>query len=274
MTQEDLRLESDGDEINIFELMEYLKSGWQWLAGGCAVGLLGVTGYLMATPAKYEASVVIQPATVSMNVAATPSLVEPIAHTIERVKIVSFYSDDLVKACSAVSAKDMLKGVKVSTVKGANLISLSYYADSAAQAEACMAKIARQLNQSQIDIAAPLIKELENQRVSTKQQIDDVERFLAQHEKGLSSAPIGAVLLMLKREELMNLRKVYREQRIQLTEPLTQSMKLLEPMYAPEGAVFPNKLLTVIGGVIGGLFVGLLALSINRNWRRYKSMSL
>ena len=136
-----------------------------------------------------------------------------------------------------------------------------------------MAKIVGQLSQSQIDIATPLIKELEDQRASTKQQIDDAERFLAQHEKGLSSAPTGSVLLMLKREELMKLQKLYREQRIQLTEPLTQSMKLLEPIYAPERAVFPKKLLTVAGGFIGGLFLGLLAFFINRGWRRYKSMS-
>jgi uncharacterized protein involved in exopolysaccharide biosynthesis len=50
-------------------------------------------------------------------------------------------------------------------------------------------------------------------------------------------------------------------------------MKLLEPIYAPERAVFPKKLLTVTGGFIGGLFLGLLALFINRGWRRYKSMS-
>lgn len=136
-----------------------------------------------------------------------------------------------------------------------------------------MAKIVGQLSQSQVDIATPLIKELEDQRASTKQQIDDAERFLAQHEKGLSSAPTGSVLLMLKREELMKLQKLYREQRIQLTEPLTQSMKLLEPIYAPEKAVFPKKLLTVSGGFICGLFLGLLALFINRGWRRYKSMS-
>lgn len=35
--------------------------------------------------------------------------------------------------------------------------------------------------------------------------------------------------MMLKREDLTKLQKLYREQRIQLTEPLTQPMKLLEP---------------------------------------------
>ncbi len=278
MTEENARIvEATDDEINIWELIEHLKSGWHWLAGGCAVGLLGATGFLMLVPAKYEATAVIQPATIGMIVATTTTTttttVEPVAQTIERLKLVTFYGDDTVKVCQAGSAKDLAEGVKVSIVKGNNLISLAYRADSVALAEACMAKIVDQLSQSQLDIATPLIKELEDQRASTKQQIDDAERFLTQHEKGLSSAPTGSVLLMLKREELMKLQKLYREQRIQLTEPLTQPMKLLEPIYAPERAVFPKKLLTVAGGFIGGLFLGLLALFINRGWRRYKSMS-
>lgn len=276
MSEDTKIVEANDDEINIWELMEHLKSGWHWLAGGCAVGLLGATGFLMLVPAKYEATAVIQPATIGMIVATTTTTtttVEPVAQTIERLKLVTFYGDDTVKVCQAGSAKDLAQGVKVSIVKGNNLVSLGYRADSVALAEACMAKIVGQLSQSQIDIATPLIKELEDQRASTKQQIDDAERFLAQHEKGLSSAPTGSVLLMLKREELMKLQKLYREQRIQLTEPLTQSMKLLEPIYAPERAVFPKKLLTVAGGFIGGLFLGLLAFFINRGWRRYKSMS-
>ena len=279
MTQENARIvEATDDEINIWELMGHLKSGWHWLAGGCAVGLLGATGFLMLVPAKYEVTAVVQPATIGMIVATTTTTtttttVEPVAQTIERLKLVTFYGDDTVKVCQAGSAKDLAEGVKISIVKGNNLVSLAYRADSVALAEACMAKIVGQLSQSQIDIATPLIKELEDQRASTKQQIDDAERFLAQHEKSLSSAPTGSVLLMLKREELMKLQKLYREQRIQLTEPLTQPMKLLEPIYAPERAVFPKKLLTVAGGFIGGLFLGLLALFINRGWRRYKSMS-
>ena len=276
MTQENARIvEATDDEINIWELMGHLKSGWHWLAGGCAVGLLGATGFLMLVPAKYEVTAVVQPATIGMIVATTTTTttVEPVAQTIERLKLVTFYGDDTVKVCQAGSAKDLAEGVKVSIVKGNNLVSLAHRADSVALAEACMAKIVGQLSQSQIDIATPLIKELEDQRASTKQQIDDAESFLVQHEKGLSSAPTGSVLLMLKREELMKLQKLYREQRIQLTEPLTQPMKLLEPIYAPERAVFPKKLLTVAGGFIGGLFLGLLALFINRGWRRYKSMS-
>jgi uncharacterized protein involved in exopolysaccharide biosynthesis len=271
-------IEANDDEINIWELMEYLKAGWQWLAGGCAVGLLGATGFLMLTSSKYEATAVIQPASIGMIVAQmttmTTMTVEPVAQTIERLKLVTFYGDEIVKACQATSAKDLAEDVKASIVKGNTLLSVGYRANSVETAESCVAKIVGRLAQTQSEISSPLIKELEDQLASTKQQIEESERFLAQSEKLLSPTANGAVLLMLKREELMNMKKLYREQRLQLIEPLTRPIQLLEPIYAPQKAIFPKKLLIVAGGLMGGLFAGLLALFINRGWRRYKAMSV
>lgn len=273
MNEETKLVEVNNDEINVWELMEHLKSSWHSLAAGCAAGLLGATGFLILAPDKYEATAVIQPATIGMIVASptlTPTVepVEPVAQIIERLKIITFYDNDTIKACQAGSAKNLAEEVKASIVKGNNLVSLGYRADSAAQAKNCMTKIVAQLNQSQADIATPLIKELEYQRASTKRQIDETEKFLAQNENGLASMPAGSMLLTLKREELLKLQKLHREQSIQLTAPLTQSMKLLEPIYAPENPIYPKKLLTLVCGVMGGLFLGLFALLINRNWRR------
>lgn len=277
MSEDTKIVEANDDEINIWELMEHLKSGWHWLAGGCAVGLLGATGFLMLVPAKYEATAVIQPATIGMIVATTTTTtttVEPIAQTIERLKLVTFYGDELVKTCQATSAKDLAEDVKASVVRGNTLLSVGFRANSVETAQSCVAKIVGRLAQSQLKISSPLIKELENQLASTKQQIEEAERFLAQNEKLLSPAANGAVLLMLKREELMNMKKLYREQRLQLIEPLTRPLQLLEPIYAPQKAVSPKKLLVVAGGLMGGLFAGLLALFINLGWRRYKAMAV
>ena len=34
MNQEMRNIESDDDEINLWELLEHLKSGWKWIVGG------------------------------------------------------------------------------------------------------------------------------------------------------------------------------------------------------------------------------------------------
>lgn len=276
MNQDIRNIEPIDDGITLWELMDQLKNGWQWLVGGGAVGLVGALGGVLLAPVQYEATVVIQPATIGMIVASTATAVEPIAQTLERLKLVTFYRDDIVKACDAGSAKDLANSVKVNLIKGNNLLSISYRAGSAAQANACMSAIVAQLTQSQSAIAAPLIKELQDQQTSTRQQIDDVERFLASGEKRAASSPGSnelSTLMMLKREELTKLQRLYREQRIQLTEPLTRHMKPLEPTYVPEKPVGPKKAMAVAGGVFGGLLMGLLALFVNRSWRRYRALS-
>lgn len=271
MNQDMRNIEPIDDEINLWELLEHLKSGWKWIVGGGATGLASAIVLAAFIPAQYEATAVVQPATIGMIVATTT--VEPVAQTLERLKLVTFYNDDIVKACGADSAKDLANSVKVNLVKGNNLLSISYRAESAALANACMNKIVTQLTQSQTAIAAPLIKELQDQQISTKQQIEDAERFMAAGEKRATSSPGSnelSTLMMLKREDLTKLQKLYREQRIQLTEPLTQPMKLLEPIYVPEKPVAPKKLMIIAGSLIGGMLIGLLAFFANRSWRRYK----
>jgi uncharacterized protein involved in exopolysaccharide biosynthesis len=259
------------DEINIWELIERLKSGWYWLVSGSAIGLIGAIGFLIFIPEKYEAIAVIQPATVGMVVATTTTTtIEPIAQTLERLKLVTFYSNDLVKTCQALSAKNLTNDVKAKT-KSNNLLSISYRAHSPHVAEACVANIVIKLTQSQANIGAPLLRELESQQALTKGQIDDIERLLAHTKKReFSFGSNEMVLLLILKDELNKLQRLHREQRIQLSEPLTRPMRLLEPIDVQERAV---KLIACIVGLISGLLGGLLALFIARSWRHYSSIA-
>ncbi len=275
MNQDMRNIEPMDDEINLWELLEHIKSGWKWVAGwGGATGLASAIVLAAFIPTQYEATVVVMPATIGMNSVSTmTNNVEPVAQTLERLKQVTFYIDDIVKACDADSAKDLANKVKVNFVKGNNLLSIRYRAETALLANACMNKIVTQLTQSQTAIAAPLLKEFQDQQIFTKQQIDDLERFLAAHEKRATGSPYPNELhslMISKRDDLTRLQKLYREQRILLTEPLTQPMKLLEPIYVDEKPVAPIKLMIIAISLIGGMLIGLLALFTNRSWRRYK----
>jgi uncharacterized protein involved in exopolysaccharide biosynthesis len=277
MNQDMRNIEPIDDEISLWELLERLKSGWKWVAGGAATGLAGAIVLAVFIPAQYEVTMVVQPATIGMisatTTTTTTTAVEPVAQTLERLKLVTFYSDEIVKACDADSAKDIAESVKVNLVRNNNLLSITYRAKSATLANACMSKILTQMTQFQTTIAAPLIKELQGQQSSTKQQIEDAERFLAAGEKRVKSSPGSnelSILMVLKVEELTKLQKLYREQRIQLTEPLTQPMKLLEPIYVPEKPVAPKKLVVIASGLTGGMLIGLLAFFANRSWCRHK----
>jgi hypothetical protein len=257
---------------NFWELIENIRASWHWPVAGGAVGLLASVFFLTSFPYQYVASAILQPAAIA-TIAPT---VEPVVNTLERLKTVSFYSDEVVKTCETASAKKLTESVKVSIVRGTNLIAISYRGYSPANAEACTEKIVEHITELQTLIAAPLLKKLDEQRASTKKQIDDAERFLLQYENQLksSSAFSESVFLMLKSDHLDNLRKLYREQGIGLSEPLTQPMKLMAPIYAPTEAVYPKIPATIFGGLIVGLTFGLVALFFYRSWHRYANLNL
>lgn len=279
-------LNTEDEGLNLWELLDVVKSGWHWLAGGAAIGLAGAVGFVMVVPAQYEASAIIQPATVGMAAGQVKGTeVESVAQTLERLKLATFYTDALLTACDVkapVNARQALAtAIKPTLVKGNSLIQISYRAESPAVAEACVGAVAAQLAKVQAVIAEPIIKTLDEQRKLTKQQLDEAERFQAQVEKRAmtldpSDAKFSQAMLLLnaalsKREEVSKLRKLYADHTMQLAEPLTQPAKLFEPIYASDKAVFPKKTLTALGGLVGGLVLGGLLLFGRRSWLGRKS---
>lgn len=95
-------LNAEDDGLNLWELLDVVKQCWHWLVGGAAVGLAEAVGYLLVVHAQYEATAVIQPATVGMANAATLTKgaeVESTAQTLERLKMPTFYSETVLNAC-------------------------------------------------------------------------------------------------------------------------------------------------------------------------------
>lgn len=268
---------NDEDEIDLWELFEQIKSGWLWWMAGACIGLAGAIGYLFVVPPQYEATAVVQPATIGVGSSGglTKVPVEPIVQTLERLKLPTFYSKDAVKTCQVDHAKDLTTDIKSSVIKGNTLLMLKFRAESVAVAESCLTEVVDLLVASQDKAALPLIKELQQQRALTQKQIIELEKFLAQYDKSLTQTPAAPDIISLlfltaesKRDELLNLQKLYNDQRTMLTEPLTQRLSVLEDIYTSDRPVFPKKSLTVLIGLMGGFFVGLLALFVHRSFRR------
>ena len=269
------------DEVSLWDILNFLKDGWRWLAGGVVAGAVGSIGFVLVTPAQFEATAIVQPATVGMSTGASASTttkgveVEPVVQTLERLKLPTFYDEAMLKACEAPSRQALSGCVKASQVKGNALIQVSYRAPSTALAEACVNAVVGQLTRSQTTIAEPVMKTLEEQLVLTKKQLTEAEGFQGQLEKRVVSSADSASLLMLsalsKREEIARLQKLLIEEKVQLSAPLTQPMQLLEPIYAPERAVAPKQLPILVGGLLGGLVLGGLAFFVRRSWLGRKS---
>ena len=264
------------EEITIWDVVSFVKDGWRWFAGGLVAGAVGAVGFVLVSPAQYEATAVVQPASVGMSAISTKGgEVEPVVQTLERLKLATFYTDTLVQSCQAASRQGLAASVKAIQVKGNSLIQVSYRAPSAAAAETCVNAVVEQLAKSQTTIAEPVIRMLEEQLVLTRKQLTEAEGFQGQLEKRAVSSADSASLLMLsalsKREEIARLQKLLIEQKVQLSAPFTQPMQLLESIYAPERPVAPKKLPVLVGGLFGGLVLGGLVFFVRRSWLGRKS---
>ena len=104
------------DEISIWDVVSFMKDGWRWLAGGLLLGLTCAIGYLVVTPKVFDATAILQPATVGMPTTTTTTMkgveVEPVAQTLERLKLPTFYTDEIVKLCEAPSMQALAGSVK------------------------------------------------------------------------------------------------------------------------------------------------------------------
>lgn len=278
-TQTPMNAPQGDDEISLWDIVYFLKDGSRWLVGGLVFGLLGALGYVLVSPAQYEATAIVQPATVGMPTTTTTTTtkgveVESVAQTLERLKLPTFYDEAMLKACQAPSQQALSGGVKASQVKGNSLIQVSYRARSVAVAEACVNAVVATLARSQAEIAAPIIKTLEEQLSLSRQRLADEKAFQDQAEKRVSGSADGSLLMLKalsKREDIIQLQRQLVDQSVQLSVPITQPVRLLEPIYAPERPVAPKKLPVLAGGLFGGLVLGGLAFFVRRSWLARKA---
>lgn len=269
---------TDDNSLNLWELLEILKSSWYWCVGGATLGLAGALGFLLVAPAKYEATGLIQSARVAGNDVESP------AQLLERLKFPTFYTDAVIKACDVDSANPqatLAASVKPTIVKGNPLIQMTYRAESPEAARACLDTVFDQVSASQSVLVEPRLQNAEQQLALTKQQLDDAEKFQALIDKraltmDVSDANFSQSMVLMsaalnKKEEIARLRKSVAEQTTQLIEPFTQETRLLEPMYVPERPVFPKKIVTAAGGLVGGLVLGGLVFFMRKSWLRHKA---
>lgn len=260
-----------GDEdLTLWELLRSVKAAWRWLVSGAVTGMLSALTFLLMTPAQYEAVAIIYPATVGMYSAngtntIAPTIrgveVESADQVIERLKFVTFYTDALVDVCRVGSPQALVGAVSATLIKGHSLIQIKYRADSPAATGGCLLAIVNHLAMTQARLAEPLISTMEEQHQFTKQRLDEMDRL--NNQLGAQGA---SQMSQQKFEAAAQLRKLYNEQALQLSPAVTQPVRLFEPIYASEHAIFPNKKKIMLVGLLGGLTLGCIAFFVRRSW--------
>jgi hypothetical protein len=284
-------------DLNIWEVMSLIRNQWRWPLFGGLIGLVAGFALYMVLPSKYEATVVISPARVgSLTVATSGATIvqgsepEPAALMIERFKQPSFYSASIREKCQFKESlnyqAEMVKDLNANMVKLPNptfqslsLAKLSWNASSPQIASDCLSAIVFAVKEAQNLIAAPVIAKLTAQKKITQDQVNLYLSELAKYEAKAgnkdSANNFNQIVIADKaaqnlRESLTVARKQLAEEEAQLSEPYTQAVKQLEPIYAAFEPIITTRL-AIILGLLAGIFIGSFALLLKLSLLRYQS---
>jgi LPS O-antigen subunit length determinant protein (WzzB/FepE family) len=267
------------DEISIKDIIDFLAESWKVIVlGGVAGGLMGL-GYGLIAPAKYQATANIQVAKVAGTDVEAPALL------VEKLKMPMYYSQKTYVACNVMDKLEpgevIAKTLKPTLAKTAPIITISYREESREDAQKCLESVLDDVRSNQSLLAKPIFESKTNQLLNLKLKLESAEKIvkiLPKNNAGFdfSDSKFSASTLLLattlsKENEIKDLRTANNDLEIALLEPQTKEAFLTTPIYAPQKKVSPNRTMILVGGLVAGLFIGLLLMMVKRFYGAYKA---
>lgn len=161
--------ELDQDEISLIDIYEFFRDGWKTLLAGSVIGLGAGFGTAFILPEKFEASGLIEPASVATKA------VEPVAVLVEKMKSPTYYSPGTIETCGvdklANPAQSLVTRLKPNVPRNASYASVIYRAESSAEAAKCLEQVLQDVVQNQAQLAKPLINNLEVTLSNAEQEL-------------------------------------------------------------------------------------------------------
>jgi LPS O-antigen subunit length determinant protein (WzzB/FepE family) len=165
------------NEVSLLDVYQFLKSGSATLVVCSALGLtLGfVTAF--ALPEQFQASALIEPASVSKKDkdSIVKASVESPAVLAEKMKVPTYYIDATVKACDLVDevnpAQALVRSLNPNVARNSNYVSVTFKTESAAIASACLESVLKDVASNQSRLAQPLINNLEVELANAEQEL-------------------------------------------------------------------------------------------------------
>jgi capsular polysaccharide biosynthesis protein len=238
------------DEMSLKDIVDFLVESWKAIILTGLLGLIGSIAYLFVTPNQYQATAQIQMAQISAN-NNNPLVVnvEDSNLLIARMKLPSSYSQESVKACGYESKQTPLEGltkmVKLSLIKGTQIVELKVLGLSQAQAVQCAESIVETIKQSQKIIAAPIIEDAQLKLAKYSQRVQEAQGFILRADKSGSSM---SAAYLSTRDEV----KFLTDETIRLNDIIASSgsrqTKLVSPIYSPENKVSPKPAIVLVAG--------------------------
>ena len=262
------------DEISLKDIIDFLSESWKAILATGVLGVLVAGTYTAVTPNKYEATAQIEMAKINNNSNSFGSNIEDPNLLIARMKSPSSYDQASIIACGydgkKQAAQSLSNMIKLSLSKGTQMVELKVTGLSQEQASQCAQSIFNNIKQSQKIIAEPIIDEAKTKLSLYTERLQETQRFLIKADKSGSS--ISATYLST-RDEMKNIADEITRLNDLISSASNRQAKLVSPIYASENKVSPKRAISLVGGLIGGLFLGLISIMGFRAYRSYKASS-
>jgi hypothetical protein len=273
------------DEISLRDMIDFLVESWKIIVITGILGLFSSVAYLLITPNQYQATAQIQMAQISANINNNNNNnnnTSPLGINIEepslliaRFKLPSNYSTQEIVACDFESSKspfeDLATAAKFSVVKGVeSIIELKITRDSKEIAITCAQSLFENIRISQNKIINPYIEEAKTLLVKYQDRLANSQSMVSRADK--SGAALSAAYLA-SRDEVKFLTDEILRLNAFIVGADSKKAKLVSPIYASDDPVFPKKTISLIVGLMIGLFFGLLLAYGKRSYKVYKASS-
>lgn len=151
--------DADQNEISLLDIYEFFRDGWKTLIGFSILGLSAglITAFVL--PEKFQASALIEPASVASKG------VESVSVLVEKMKSPTYYSPETIGACDLDNqinpAKLLVDRLKPTVPRNSPYASVSYLSKSSADAAKCIEFVLKDVSNNQAQISKPLVNNME-----------------------------------------------------------------------------------------------------------------
>lgn len=167
------------NEISLFDIYDFFKEGWKTIIVFSVIGLLVGVVVAFVLPEKFQASALIEPASVaSKSSGLARQSVEPPAVLAEKMKQPSYYSDKTLQICSyrpeENSPQKLVNRLRPNVARNSVFVSVTYIAPSPKLASTCLQQVLNDVMTNQARLSEPLINNLQVELSNAEQELKAV----------------------------------------------------------------------------------------------------
>ncbi len=262
-------------EFSLKDMIDFLIESWKKIAFFGMLGILSSVAYLWITPNQYQATAQIQMAKIIVNNNNNPLgiNIEDPKLLLARLKLPTSYSNDEIKACGLSDqkfpAERLTSLAKFSEVKGVlSIIELKVNGPTKEVASVCAETLFKNIQASQNELIKPLILEAKTLLIKYQERLNNAQKLIERSDK---SGVASSAAYLASRDEINFLTERVFQLNTLIASVDSRQAKLVSPVYVNESPVFPQKDISLIAGLISGLFLGLLLAFCEKGYAIYRS---